>query len=130
MNKTIKIYFLYCTSFILLNNELYANNDSLLIIQDSVTENIIIDSFEVVKTSKFLEITEKVILSKTKKPKIQIITNKVKRPDGFGDFLQGFWDFITTPFRPVWGYYEEENMKKEVPYFMFNRMENNNINNK
>ena len=127
MKNQTKIYFILFITFVLLNHRLYADNDSLLINQDSLTETLIVDSCVEVKTGNSLE-TEHLILPKIRKEK-KTITTTNNKPDGFGDFLNDLWDIVSAPFKPIWGYYEEDDMNKEGPYFMFKRMENNNFKN-
>ena len=130
MKNQTKIYFILCITFVLLNNRIYANNDSLLINNDSLSETLIVDSCLEVITDNSATITKQLTLPKSKKTKVKPITITNNKPDGFGDFLNDIWDIVSAPFKPVWGYYEEENMNNEGPYFMFNRMENNNFKNK
>ena len=113
-------------------NKLHANNDSLLVCNDSIIiENCINkNNYDSVSTECTV-VTEKIKMGKTKNNKlVKIDKSKINnKPEGFGDFLNDLWDIVSSPFKPVWGYYEEENMNKEGPYFMFNRMENNNFKN-
>ena len=128
MKNQIKIYLILCVTFVLLNNILYADNDSLLINKDSLTETLIIDSCVEVITDNSATITKQLTLPKTKKTKVKpiIITNN--KPEGFGDFLNDLWDIVSSPFKPVWGYYEEDDMNKEGPYLTFIKIQTNNIN--
>ena len=115
---------------ILFTNQIFANNDSLFVNTDSIVPceetQIIIDSCTEVNNEKNIVLNE---TYKPAKPKISKLKTNNK-PEGLGDFLNDLWDIISSPFKPVWGYYEEENMNNEGPYFMFNRMENNNFKNK
>lgn len=43
------------------------------------------------------------------------------RQGGLWDAIVSFVDWLTSPFRPVWGKYEEDGMRKDAPYFLFNR---------
>jgi len=108
-------------------NKLHANNDSMLVCNDSIIiENCASKSnYDSVTTENIVEIAALKVdkfknkkLGKTKKPN-KISTNN--KPEGFGDFLNDLWDIISSPFKPVWGHYEEENMNNEGPYFLFNR---------
>ena len=96
-----------------------ANNDSLLINSDSI---VIADCIKVKDTfMEELKINKEAI-NKNKFTTISKVT-KTKpisaQPEGFGDFMNNLWDIISSPFKPVWGYYEEDNMRKEGPYFLF-----------
>ncbi|MFZ4797267.1 MAG: hypothetical protein ACOYMA_07205 [Bacteroidia bacterium] len=115
-------------------NKVSAKNDSLLVCNDSIIikhcVNPIYDSLIVDNSSGEINLKTNKISNKSIPKNKQSNIKSNNKPDGFGDFLVGLIDFISPLWKPVWGYYEEENMKKEGPYFMFNRMENNNINNK
>jgi hypothetical protein len=93
------------------NDSLSINNDSLFIdncteIKDSFINNIEIEKDEI----KSNNIAVGKVLN-TKK--------LASKPEGFGDFMNNLWDIISSPFKPVWGYYEEDNYNKEGPYFLF-----------
>ncbi|MFZ4797409.1 MAG: hypothetical protein ACOYMA_07925 [Bacteroidia bacterium] len=89
-------------------------NDTTSVIVNSESTLVIVKPKSDLKTKSFIKIKTKVDLLKKSKP---------------AGFFDDAWDWFTDLFKPIWGYYEEDNMKKEGPYFMFNRMENNNINN-
>ncbi|MFZ4799148.1 MAG: hypothetical protein ACOYMA_16730 [Bacteroidia bacterium] len=116
---------LIITCFVL--NNVKANSDSLYCVSDSNICTEIIDcniiEGENVAT---LESTPDKVIKKLENKKVKTKDNLSKPANWFEDAWNGFTDL----FKPIWGYYEEDDMNKEGPYFMFNRMENNNINNK
>lgn len=38
---------------------------------------------------------------------------------GFFDFVEDVWNTITSPLKPVWGYYEENGQRTTGPYTVF-----------
>lgn len=40
---------------------------------------------------------------------------------GFFDFIEDAWNVITSPLKPVWGYYEENGQRSTGPYTVFNQ---------
>lgn len=95
------------------------NNDSLLTdncieinkSNDSITEHNSIEK-ESINTNKLNKRSQ----LNFKVSKIETIATK---PADFGTFLNNFWDVISSPFKPVWGTYEEDDYNKEGPYFLF-----------
>jgi len=48
---------------------------------------------------------------------VNTTTQQAKR----AGWLKDSWQFVTAPFRPVWGYYDESGYRQEGPYFLFDR---------
>jgi hypothetical protein len=111
MKQTLLIIIL---SFAHLN--LTAKNDTFDEISYSQIDTICIDNID---SCDFKDV-ETVKIFDNKKQKKAINTAKIKAL-GLGDFFSDIWDDFTSLFKPVWGYYEENGMRNEGPYFLFNR---------
>jgi hypothetical protein len=107
-------------------NIIEASNDSLPIKNDSILEINYIENNNELNVNT---INKEKNINQSKKKSIKI--KKIRKtqfnnnPEGFGDFLNDLWDIISSPFKPVWGKYEEDNMRSEGPYFLFNRSSGN-----
>ena len=102
------------------NNEyLVINNDSLVIENIIEVKDSFIDNKEVAKE----EIEGNNVTFKKNLKSKKLAT----KPADFGTFLNNFWDIISSPFKPVWGYYEEDDYNKEGPCFLFMN-DNNKLN--
>jgi hypothetical protein len=109
---------LVCLIYISINKS-YASNDSLVTHNDTLKEIIsIIEEEEtlVKKDKKIVEQSHLIVGCKVNKPES---VKLLKKPQGFGDFIGGLMDLVSQLWKPVWGYYEEDNMRKEGPYFLF-----------
>jgi hypothetical protein len=111
-----------CIIFILINKN-YASNDCLVIINDTLKEtNYIIDEEEtLVNEEEKIAVIAPTIIERKVNIKQSKLRNKkpFSKPHGFGDFIGGLMDLVSQLWKPVWGYYEEDNMRKEGPYFLF-----------
>jgi hypothetical protein len=119
------IFTTICFIFILINKS-YASNDSLVIHNDTLKETNLTTEVEetlVNEDKKLKEQPHIIAKSKVNKPKS---VKLLKKPHGFGDFIGGLMDFVSQLWKPVWGYYEEDNMRKEGPYFLFMNTDNGN----
>jgi len=118
-----------CLIFIVIHKS-YASNDSLVIINDTLREtNIKTEEGEIlVNEEKKIAVIAPTIIER----KVNIKQSKLKnrkplsKPHGFGDFIGGLMDMVSQLWKPVWGYYEEDNMRKEGPYFLFMNTDNGN----
>jgi len=76
---------------------------------DSISTDIKISKHEI-KTATKTKTKSKVLLQKAA---------------GLGDFFDDLWDALSSLWKPVWGYYEENGMNHGGPYFLFNRDSDN-----
>jgi hypothetical protein len=91
--------------------------DTLLINQLDTCEELVSSKIDTIVEIEVKEAVQKPLHTKLKKQK----SLNTKNPEDFGSFFSDLWDAISSLWKPVWGYYEENGMNHSGPYFLFNR---------